>query len=349
MMKMKYADMDESFTSKNFFQYQDKVNIFISMETIIKLLTSIQELERRLRLNKEFPTIIISDILNLAGHYKRFFVNNGFDTRIYLYATSLESDDFPQRKYNEDFRSYYLVKYNDNPKFAYFTDNFKSDILPQVKTYCDFIPGVYYLDSKNIDGSVVPYLIASEDPSRKNVIISGELFETQYAQIPGFLSYVISINGGVHVTSSTSQFLQRLTRKGEDDIKDMIELYSSSHSIYTSLLSVLEDRARCISGLNGVGPKTLERYLLQGLERNEITVNTKSPEIIGEVFHDQYIKDDFVNNFYCLSVPDMYQEMTNADKLKILNQRMDRYDLNSLQILNATTFYKHPIRLENLY
>lgn len=349
MMKMKYTDFDESLTSKRFLEPHDKLNVFINMESILKLLTMIPELDRKLRLNRDFCTIITSNTLNLAGHYKRFFVNNGLDTRIYFYSTDLTSDYFPQMKYNEDYRSYYLVKYNDNPKFTYFTDLFKDTILPDIKTYCDFIPRVYYLESKNIDASIIPYVVAEEDRSRKNIIISGELFESQYAALPGFLSYVISIGGGaVNVTSSIDQYLQRMTKKEATDIKELIALYSASHSMYVSLLSVLEDRTRSVSGLNGVGPRTLERYLYQGIERNEITLNTKSPEIIGDIFHDSELKSDFVNNFYCTSVLEMYKEMTGADIVTLLNRRKDRYDNNSLQTLNNTVFQKYKLTLEAL-
>ena len=145
IMKIKYSDLDEYLTSARFLQPGDKVNIFINMETIFKYLSMINELEKKLVLQKNFPTILTSNILNLAAHYKRFFVNNNLDTRVYLYNTDFNSNEFTQFKYNEDFRSYYLLKYNGNPKFVYLTDALKETVLPEVRTISEFIPRVYYL------------------------------------------------------------------------------------------------------------------------------------------------------------------------------------------------------------
>ena len=113
-------------------------------------------------LQRDFETILISNILNLAAHYKRFFISNGLDTKVYLYHTDFDSTEFNQCKYNEDYRMYYLCKYNNNPKFVYLTDALKATVLPEVKIYCEFIPNLYYISAKNIEGSLVPLVIAKK-------------------------------------------------------------------------------------------------------------------------------------------------------------------------------------------
>ena len=191
LLKLRYKDYDESLTSKNFLNPNDKVNVFINLETVFKHLSMVTDLEKKIVVQRDFDTLMISNIINLAAHYKRFFVNNGLDTRVYLYNTDFESDEFNQFKYNEDFRTYYLVKFNDNPKFALFTDIMKGSVLPNVKTYCEFIPNVYYISAHNMEGSLVPYIIAESDKSRKNLIIGGELYDTQYSTIPNFVNHYI--------------------------------------------------------------------------------------------------------------------------------------------------------------
>lgn len=348
IMKIKYSDFDEYLTSAKFLQPTDKVNVFINLETVFKYLSMINDLEKKLVLQKNFPTILASNIINLAAHYKRFFVNNNLDTRVYLYNTDFNSDEFTQYKYNDDFRSYYLLKYNGNPKFVYLTDKLKESILPEVKTICDFIPRVYYISSNNIEGSIVPYIIGVDDKTRKNIIISGDFYDTQYSLIPNyFMSYIHSGVGYRSICNNIREYLKEITKKQNDELDSLCRTYSN-YNMYCSFLSVMGDRMRSIDGISGVGPKILERYILQGLTRNEITLNTNNPSMIGSIFHDEEMKDEFVNNFYCVSVQNMYDELTTSNRLSILNQRKDRFDNQSLVRLNATRFYNYPLTLEAL-
>lgn len=345
---MRYRDYDESLTSKGFLQEHDKINVFINLETVFKHLSMIPDLEKKLVLQRDFETILVSNILNLAGHYKRFFVGNNLDTRVYLYHTDFKSSEFPQYKYNEDFRTYYLVKYNDNPKFVFLTDALKRSILPDVKVYCEFIPRVYYISSKDIEGSLVPYIIASEDTTRKNLIIGGEFYDTQYSLIPNFINHYIHKGPGYSsVCSSVDEYILDMTKKPKDEMREFITTFSS-YSTYCSLLSVIGDRQRSIDGLTGIGPKTLEKLILGGIEQNIIQMSTTNPSMIGDIFHDDDVKEEFMNNYYCISVMDMYQELTSADKMSIYNQRKDRFDINSLVSLNKTRFANHPLILEAL-
>lgn len=349
MLKMRYKDYDESLTSKNFLFPNDKINVFINLETVFKNLSMIQDLEKKLIIQRDFETLLISNIINLAAHYKRFFINNGLlDTKVYLYNTDFKSDEFSQYRYNEDFRTYYLVKFNDNPKFVLLTDALKGKILPDVRTYCEFIPNVYYISAHNIEGSMVPYIISQADPSRKNLIIGGEFYDTQYSSIPNFVNHYIHRGLGVNtITSEPDGYIKDITKRPKEEIQDMTNIYKN-YNLYCSLMAVLGDRIRSIDGINGFGPKTLQKCIQEGLMNHELQLETTNPEIIGDVFHDGEIKDEFVNNYYCSCILPMYDEISDAEKRSILNQRSDRFDNNTLQMLNTTKFYNHPLILEGL-
>ena len=70
--------------------------------------------------------------------------------------------------------------------------------------------------------------------------------------------------------------------------------------------------------------------------------------MIGKIFHDDDIAEEFINNYYCTNVLTMSQELTDGDILSILNQQADRLDLNSLIQLNKTRFANYPLILESL-
>ena len=348
ILKIKYKDYDESLTSKKFLEPIDKINVFINLETVFKHLTMIQELEKKLVLQRDFETILISNILNLAAHYKRFFISNGLDTKVYLYHTDFDSTEFNQCKYNEDYRMYYLCKYNNNPKFVYLTDALKATILPEVKIYCEFIPNLYYISAKNIEGSLVPLVIAENDPTRKNLIIGGEFYDTQYSFMKNFVNHFIHKGIGMYtITSSVPEYLKELTKKSDDEINNLINDYNY-YGTYCSLISVLGDRNRSIDGLSGIGPITLQKYIQDGIQRHEINHQTDNGEMLSDIFHDKELKNEFLINYYCTSLMSMFSELNESEKISLLNQKQDRNDMNSLMSLNKTKFADYPLILEAL-
>lgn len=346
LLKMKYVDYDESLTSKDFLVPNDKVNVFINLESLFKNLSTISDLEQKIMIEREFSTLMTSYIINLAAHYYRFFVNNGLNTKVYLYNTDFSSEEFNQYKYNEDYRSYYLIKYNQNPKFALLTDYLKDSILPQVKIICEFIPNVHYISSVNIEGSLVPYIMAKKDPTRKNLIVGSELYDTQYSLIPNFVNHYIHRGRGYsNICSTPIEYIKDLLKTKEDD-----EEFSllTSYASYCSLMSTLGDKIRNVEKLQGVGIRTFLKYLQEGLNEQLVNESTSNPEIIGDIFRDEDIKEEFINNYYCTSILPMYDELTKSEIDSILQQEINRMDINSLYNLNTTKFYNYPLMLEAL-
>lgn len=349
IMKMKYKDYDESLTSKDFLVPNDKINVFINLEAIFKNLSMINELENKIILQRDFQTILVSNTLNLIGHYKRFFVNNGLDTRVYLYYTDLESDEFSQYRYNDDYRSYYIVKYNNNPKFGVLTDALKSDILPEIKTYCEFIPNVYHIAAKNLEGSLVPYIIAKEEPERKNLILSGDMYDSQYALLPGFVAHIFQRIYGVNsIASEINGFLKRFVKKKDPVIENSsIELFRK-YPMYCALLATCGSKDRSIDGISGVKFLTLQKMIEEGIGKNILQETTQNPNLMKEIFQDPEDQKEFVNNYHCTSIPFMYEELRDIDIQSILYQKKDRIDIDSLKALNITKFVNCPLILEAL-
>lgn len=347
LLKLKYAAYDESLTSMDFLKPTDKVNVFINLETVWKNISMVSELEKKILVQHDFTEIMISNILNLAAHYKRFFTSNGLDTKVYLFHTDLTSDEFDQFKYNEDYRAYYLTKFNDNPKFALFSERLNYNIIPDIKTYCEFIPDVYYISAHNIEGSLVPYIISKLDPTRKNLIIGGELYDTQYSQIDNFVNHYIHRTFNTNKTySDLSGYLKDITKKENDE--DNLNKAFSNYNFYCGLLAVLGNKVRSIDGISGFGPIKFKDSLTDAINKNDISENTSNPEIIGCIFNDGETKEEFVNNFYCSSILAMYDELTDSEKTSILKQLLDRSDKNTLEALNKSKFKDHPIILECL-
>lgn len=348
MLKLRYSVYDESITSLGFLKPDDKINVFINLETAWKYLSTIKDLERKLVLNRDFKVSMIADIINIAAHYKEFFKNNGLDTKVFLYTTDFnsKSENFKESVFNEDYRSYYLNKYNTNPKFVLLTEALVEDILPKVRTLCDFIPDVYFVSSKDIDSSLVPIIIGNELKGRQNFIVSGDKYETQYMFEPNFTHHLfLRSYAASSISCKLDEYIKTIfkTEVTEEECK----LYLN-RSFYVLLLSCLGDKYRAVDGISGVSYKTLTKKLLEGINSRIITNETETIELLSELFtgdNKEYIKE----NFNCMNLRNSYHLLLDGDKKQITSQIVDRIDLNSLMELNKKMFHEsNPLRIESL-
>lgn len=348
MLKLKYATYDASISSLNILNPEDKVNIFLSVETILKYLTSLTELEKKLFLNRDFKISMTSDLINVAAHYKEFFKNNGLDTKVFLYMTDLESEEeeFPQCEYNIDYRCYYINKYTGNPKFVELTEAFNDFIIPKTQVLCNFIPDVYFIKSKNIEGSLIPYIVSEKYPDRKNFIVSGDIYDTQYNFVDNFVCHLFKRHYSNSTLSCTvPDYLKIITHKDEVS-KEETEIYSNK-GFYTLLLASIGEKYRSINKIMGIGSKTLCKNILLALNESKITKETESIELLSTLFED-IGRDEIIENYNTISLDNSIGLLTDGDKKILLDQIVDRSDLNSLMKLNNEIFGEYPLRIESL-
>lgn len=348
MLKLKYATYDASISALNRLVPTDAINIFLNIETILKYLSTITDLEKKLCLFRDYKISMTSDLINVAAHYKEFFKGNGLDTKVFLYMTDLSSEDtnFPQSKHNIDYRCYYLNKYKGNPKYIELTEAFRKFILPKAKIICDFVPDVYLIQGKNIDGSLIPFIIGEHFPERKNFIVSADIYETQYEFLSKYTHHLYKRHyANTSLSCTIPEFLKEITRQ-EELSKEEKELYNHQ-GFYTLLLACRGEKYRSIDKVSGLGYKTLTKKIIDGLNRSIITEDTKSIELLSRLFDGQE-KDEIIENYQAISLEDAISSLTEGSKNLIVEQIIDRSDLNSLMKLNQTMFTEYPLRIESL-
>lgn len=346
IMKMKYVDYDRSLDGLDFLLPTDKVNVFINLETVFNHLTMIRDIDKKILLERDFSTIITSDILNLAAHYKRFFKGNGLHTRVFLYTTDFQSDDYYQTKFNEDYRSYFKNKYTSNPRYSFLGEQLTKEILPDSKTICQFCPDIHLIISNNIDGSLVPFIIGEQDPSYKNLIIGGDIYETQYIFHKKYIFHYLRKTPLYSSVSWTLQGYLKEIYKREVDQTTEVNLFSNL-SFYLTLLSCLGEKNRSVDDINRFGPVTVGKLLQKGINENVISHDASSIELISKLFPLE-TQEELITNFHCLNMEEAYKNLTEYDIFSITSQIENRFDNNSLIQLNNTRFYHYPLILEAL-
>lgn len=348
IMKIKYAKYDTTLDDLNFLTPTDSVNVFINVESVMRSISAIKDVDRKVFNQKDLSEIMISNFINLAAHYRRFFRGNGLDTKIFLFMTDIHSDNFNEYRYNTDFRCYYILKYTKNPKYSYIGQKLHEEIIPQVQEITSFIPGVYFINANNIDGSLVPMIISRTDTRRKNLIITGEYADTQYTQIPNFVCHYLRRSPTGYSTSYTlDMHLKSLVKKPEDKDYDTECNVYSNPAFYTLLFSVMGDQYRSVERIPNIGNATLLKYILDGMRNSKVTMNTSNIQTLESIFPAD-VKEDVRKNFCCISISEMVSKITKEQEYSITSQMVDRFNHNGLLQLNSGRFYNHRFMLEEL-
>ena len=346
-MKLRYHDYDTSIESLHFVNPTDSVNVFISFESVLNNLSTIQDIDNKLLLERDFPTILESEMINLCAHYRRFFRGNGLNTRVFLYYTDLSSEDFIEYKYNDEYRSFYTNKFLRNPKFQLLGHKLIDTIIPRVSKIMEYIPGVYFISGKNIEGSLIPWIMAKKYPESKNFIITTDKYESQYLFYPKefCLHYIKKSKLSTSVIFQPDKYLADIFKE-EHDTNPNFVLFQNPY-FYNLIISSLGDKLRSIDSLKGVGCKTVSKYLLNGIENGKITQQTTQLELLKEVFPEEY-RHDLISNFSCVSIVSHFNILTQQQIFDITNQVVDRSDYNSLIQLNQEEYRDYPLMLPEL-
>ena len=345
-MKIRYNDYDKSIDGLGFVNQNDKVNVFINFESVLNNLSLIKDLDNKLLLERRYPIILESEMINLCAHYKRFFRGNGLDTRVFLYYTDLASDKFDNTKYNEDFRSFYINKYLDNPRFELLGNSLVDKIIPTVQKIMEFIPNVYFIKSNNIEGSLIPWIISKEYPG-KNFIVSTDKYDTQYQLYDDSfcMHYIKRSPLGTSLLYTFEKYIEDLFKDNYKDNSDIELLHNSS--LYSVLMASLGDKQRSIDPLKGVGYKTMLKMLSSGIKDGKYTKDTNSIDMISSSLPDE-LQDQRQDSYHCINLENQYGRIGEQNIFDIKSQIVDRFDYNSLITLNKNVFADYPLMLPEL-
>lgn len=349
MMKMKYQTYDKDIDATRFINPNDNVNVFISFETVIKYLSQVKDIDRRLILEREYPVMLSSGAINLIAHYKRLFVQNGLPTRVFLYYTDLASDDYPEFEFNDEFRTYYHQKFRYNPKFSLLGDSLVDVIVPEVQTILQFVQGAYFIKAHNFEGSLIPMVVSnlSEYSSAKNLVISGDLYDTQYQCLDNYLMHYLKRNNcNATITYKVKESANMAFFDGEGRPDDL-ELLASNPSFYAIMLAAKGSKTRTIESLKGVGPKSIMKYLNASINSGAINKETTNLDMIINTLPED-VQERLMINSKCTSLEEQYKRLTTEDIFSVESQVVDRFDNNSLVRLNADRYYHHQLMLEEL-
>lgn len=323
----------------------DDINVFINLESVMKNLTLQKNTNQSISFHKKNVVIEMeSAILNLVAHYRSFFRKDKCNVKIFLYYTDLKSE-LPQQMeaYNKYYRSFYKNKYLTNPQFRNMGNLLTDIIIPELELITSYIPGCYLIRSKGFDGSIIPLIISNEIPG-KNVIISGDIFDTQYMFNPNFtVFYVVRRFKHFNVSTDIESVVRSIIK---DESPFDLTLYNSE-MYFRLLLAINGSKIRNIRGTFGFGIGKLTSILQDGLKKDIVLRDYSSIDSIIGLFPEKY-REDMKTAFQCTNIDTQYHMLNQSDIDNIKSQIVDKIDIESIEALNNKRFLEYPINLQSL-
>lgn len=326
----------------------DNVNVFINFESILRnlalnkgMISSVAYFKQQIVIEME------SAILNLAAHYKGYFRKEHCIPKIYFYYTDLTSDAHQQMEvYNKFYRSYYKNRYLQNPEFKPMGELLTSIIIPEVELIISYIPDCYFIKSETFDGSVIPDIVAGlpKYSGCKNVIVSGDVFDTLYLFNPSFMIlYIKRRFKYFNVASEIDGVIQSIVK---DESPFDLTIFRSE-LYFRLLLSIKGSKIRNIRSAKGFGYGKFMKLLADGIKRDVVLRDFESLNSIIELFPEKY-RADIKEAFNCTSIEMQYELLNKADIDFIESQIVDKVDISSVEALNNKRFINSPINLSML-
>ncbi len=322
----------------------DKVNVFINAESVLKNLFMQRGLTDMVTFHKQKVVIEMeSAIINLMASYRSYFNKEKCIPKMYFYFTELGDSPQQMASYNKDYRTFYRNKYLQDPHFSKMGELMRDVITPEVKLILTYVPDCYFITSKSFDGSVIPQVIAGFDDS-KNVIVTGDIFDTLYMFDPNFMVIYIKRRFQYFaVTSSIPETVPTIIKN--ESIFDMSIFNSELY--YRLLLSIHGSKIRNIKSAKGFGYGRFMKILQAGLDQGNVLRDFESIGSIIDMFPEKY-REDIKSAFQCTSIDTQYGLLSNTDIESIKAQIIDKVDINSVEALNNKRFLESPINLPAL-
>ena len=364
--KIKYLFLDKLFGDKLKIEKKGKkvvenINIFISFESLYNVIrkTNIEESLKACN-KKELQNVYrntISDFINIAAHYRAYFTRNKIHTNIIYYYNEIPEENI---EYNNsalipNYRSHFIESLNGINRHT--INSLLSNIIPFMNIICEYIDGVYFVGTKRVESSLIPYIITTENifPSNMNIIITKDSYDYQYCN-KNFL--LISKYANDPIFLSKRNIIKFMKHKNKYKEKED-EVFDINSKLLTFILAFLGDRKRSIKGIDRIGFSSIYKSLVSLYEIGYILEdddNTMSIEYLSEVLNkintkyssDTEYKDKVLYNYRAFDLDYQYSVLSKAQKSDILDQLKNKSDPDALIRLNDKYFEFYPLMLIEL-
>jgi hypothetical protein len=334
MFKIKYSKLDELLQDFTF-EKGEEIYIYISLESILKKLTSTITDRENVILNSKRNIILTSCVFNLIAHYRYYFHKKSICSRIFIYGPESIDVNYLNREYNKDYRTKLMLMNTEETSSIGKT---YEDSIKMIKTILNYVEGVNFITSGIIEPSIVPLIISKyfRTETYKNFLITDDRYEYQYIK-DYFIILKPKLDKSLLIDSMNVMDILKSKTKCKN-------IPNPDINFLPFIISILGDKYRNIDKIKGMGISRIYNEINKGLNLNLITndinnINSLSC-LINKDFHN-----DFLINYMTTSIYEQYKKLSDIEEKYILNQIIDKYDGGYMKVINEDYFNEHPLNI----
>lgn len=316
-----------------------RVNFFINLEPIFRKMLS-RNYNKYLQTmpdNRVFE--LVSDIVNIAAHYRSYFTNKGVYSSIYLYFGSLDSTKYLNTDFNSTYRAYFHERFRRNESIPFMRT--LDQAIPIVKSILSYVEDVHLIQTTNIEPSLLPLCIKQEfsQGNENNVILTNDPYEYQYTNY-GF--YILKPNMENSQLLSSENVMERI--KFESKITSDVTLHPN---YIPFILSFMTDPFRSIEGVYGMGVGKIIKMIKKAIDGKLLAEEGTTITIISNILDSKWA-DRIAENHATIDLSKQIVRFDISNRVDIEKQLINRFDNISLKKLNEEIFTNHPLMLMEL-
>lgn len=334
MFKIKYSKLDELLEDFTFSKGEE-VYIYISLESVLKKLTSTITDKENIILSSKRNIILTSCVFNLISHYRYYFHKKSVCSKIFVYGPESIDVDYLNREYNKDYRTKLMLM---NVEETSSIGKTYKDSVKMIKTILNYIEGVNFITSGILEPSVIPLVINKyfKTEINKNFLITDDRYEYQYIK-----NYFIILKPKMDKSTLIDSLNVMDILKSKTKCKN---IPNPDINFLPFIISILGDKYRNIDKIKGMGISRIYNEINKGLESNIITNDIENVNSLLCLVNENF-QNDFLINYMTTSIFEQYKKISDVEEKYILNQIIDKHDGGYMKVINEQYFNEHPLNI----
>lgn len=358
MFKVKYLTLNNLFKKFDMSKMKS-VNLFINLESVIGPIYR-ESFEETLSTctKSEFDDnskCFISNIINLAAHYRAYFTRCRLVSNIIFYITDTYSDPrlLTNRINNPKYRKYFFDKYVYDDKFRRIND-IMNNAVSYANTIADYIDRVFIVYSSTVEASTIPFILKDDSKLKANLnlFLTKDKYDLQYVNHKGIIIWPDKEESVILSRRNVMSFLRYKNDMDEADVRVNI-----SPRLIPFMIAVLGNKKRNIEKIKGIGfkklYKSIENLYLNGYIDDDIP-SSLNYESLNELIKDKQgfmplaIKDKIGYNYMTTDVERQAKLVQGSEVVLIKDMIINKFDNGNIKRLNDKIFNDYPIQLQEL-
>lgn len=343
--KIKYSVL-EPLILKNIPKDTQEINIFISVDSLIKQFYNPKINETINALDSEDKFLLSSEIINVIAHYRHFFYSRyNMPTNYFLYYSGAKS--FYNLTKDENYKKDYYEKCISSKSEFYNLNKMIKKNLELANLLSEYLPNIYIIDTKSLEPSVLPYYIINNNQGVNgltNLILTTNQVDYQLANLDR--TFIVNLKMDESEIINKDNLMKKLLKTSK--IKDNTPLDSN---FYLTTLAISGFKPFNVEGLKGYGYTKVVSKLEKAITNGKIVNDNLSANLLltaNQLFTEQKQINTIKKNYKILSYENLFKNISPKELDNINNQINNKSDNMSLLEINRLYYERYPLMLIEL-